>query len=229
MNSARAVMPLPCTGSSMMPAVGHEKRDLHGRFELADGGTIFLDEIGEIPLDVQAKLLRVLQEREIDRVGGSKAIMVDMRVIAATHRDLVAAITAKTFREDLFYRLNVFPVMLPSLRQRREDIPLIANFLLQKFAPRIGRRVENFTPESMTRLQAYHWPGNIRELENIIERAIILADGPSIAIDATTLPATTATEPSSALPASAPATPPIPVSNTSSARIFAQCWNRPVG
>jgi formate hydrogenlyase transcriptional activator len=168
---------------------GHEKGAFTGaiakrvgRFELADGGTIFLDEIGEISLEAQAKLLRVLQEREFDRVGGASPIQVDVRVIAATNRDLFSAVAEKTFREDLFYRLNVFPLTLPPLRERRDDIPLLTHFLIDKFSMRIGKRVTGVAPESLERLKAYRWPGNIRELENVIERAIILADGPLLEI-----------------------------------------------
>jgi len=169
---------------------GHEKGAFTGaiarrvgRFELADGGTIFLDEVGEIPLKVQAKLLRVLQEREFDRVGGKSPIKVDVRVIAATNRDLSKAVAAQNFRQDLFYRLNVFPISLPPLRERTDYIPLLVRFLVQKFASRIGKEAEGVSPGSLQRLLSYRWPGNIRELENILERAIILADGPIIEID----------------------------------------------
>ncbi len=174
---------------------GHEKGAFTGaiakrigRFELANGGTIFLDEIGEMPLEVQSKLLRVLQEREFERVGGSSPIKVDVRVIAATNRDLAQAIAEKTFREDLFYRLNVFPLITPSLRDRPGDIPLLVRFLVDKFATRIGKRVRELSEKSTQLLQAYRWPGNIRELENVIERAVILADGPVIEIDPDMLP-----------------------------------------
>ncbi|MGH8532543.1 MAG: sigma 54-interacting transcriptional regulator [Gammaproteobacteria bacterium] len=177
---------------------GHEKGAFTGaiakrigRFELADGGTIFLDEIGEIPLDVQVKLLRVLQEREFDRVGGKSPIKVDVRVIAATNRDLFQAVAEKTFREDLFYRLNVFPLLIPPLRERAEDIPLLVSFLVDKYMLRIGKRVEGISAKSMQRLRSYRWPGNIRELENVIERAIILTDGPAIEIDPEMLPGST--------------------------------------
>ena len=169
---------------------GHEKGAFTGaiakrigRFELADGGTIFLDEIGEIPLEVQVKLLRVLQEREFERVGGQTAIKVDVRVIAATNRNLLQEVAEKTFREDLFYRLNVFPLTTPPLRERSEDIPLLVYFLIEKFAARIGKHIEGINAKSMQRLQSYRWPGNIRELENVIERAIILADGAVIDVD----------------------------------------------
>jgi formate hydrogenlyase transcriptional activator len=145
-----------------------------GRFELAHKGTIFLDEIGEVPPDVQVKLLRVLQEREFERIGGSQVIKADVRVIAASNRDLASSVQAGEFRSDLYYRLNVFPVHMPPLRERRSDIPLLAHFFVQKHAPRIGRRVSEVDSESMMRLTQYSWPGNIRELENVIERALIL-------------------------------------------------------
>lgn len=174
---------------------GHEKGAFTGaiarrlgRFELAHGGTIFLDEIGELPPEAQAKLLRVLQEREFDRVGGSSPIKVDVRVIAATNRDLLKAVKEKSFREDLYYRLSVFPVELPPLRQRSGDIPLLVHFLAAKFAARIGRRVEGVDPETMRRLEAYPWPGNVRELENVVERAVILASGPILRIEPEVLP-----------------------------------------
>ena len=171
---------------------GHEKGAFTGaiskrigRFELADGGTLFLDEIGEIPLDVQVKLLRVLQEREFERVGGQSPIKVDVRIIAATNRNLQNEVAEKTFREDLFYRLNVFPLTTPPLRDRIQDIPLLVNFLIDKYAMKIGKKMTGISEMSLQRLQTYRWPGNIRELENVIERAIILADGTvlEIAVD----------------------------------------------
>jgi PAS domain S-box-containing protein len=183
------------TGLVESELFGHEKGAFTGaiakrigRFELADGGTIFLDEIGEMPLEVQVKLLRVLQEREFERVGGSSPIQVDVRVIAATNRNLLQEVAEKRFREDLYYRLNVFPVTTPPLRERDGDIPLLARFLIGKFAPKIGKRIEGISAESMQRLQSYRWPGNIRELENVIERAVILADGPIIEVDPEMLP-----------------------------------------
>jgi PAS domain S-box-containing protein len=160
---------------------GHEKgafsgavQRREGRFELANSGTIFLDEIGELPLDVQAKLLRVLQEQEFERVGSSRTIKVDVRVVAATNRDLRKAVREGEFREDLYYRLAVFPVELPPLRERAEDIPLLVQFFAQKYAPRVGRRIEGVEPETLLALSRYPWPGNIRELENLVERALIL-------------------------------------------------------
>jgi transcriptional regulator with GAF, ATPase, and Fis domain len=175
---------------------GHEKGAFsgaiarrQGRFELADGGTIFLDEIGELPAEAQVKLLRVLQEREFDRVGGTAPIGVDVRVIAATNRDLLQEVRDKRFREDLYYRLNVFPIRLPPLRERRDDIPLLVHFLVNKFGPRVGKRLDGISRETMQRLQEYPWPGNVRELENVLERAVILAAGPTLEVAPDLLPA----------------------------------------
>ena len=153
-----------------------------GRFELAHTGTIFLDEIGEVPPEVQVKLLRVLQEREFERVGGNQTIKTDVRVIAATNRDLARMILEGKFRADLFYRLNVFPLHLPPLRERLADIPLLLHFFVQKHAPRVGRHVESVAPESMLQMVRYPWPGNIRELENVVERALILSSTPELQI-----------------------------------------------
>jgi PAS domain S-box-containing protein len=158
-----------------------------GRFELSNGGTIFLDEIGEVPMEVQVKLLRVLQEREFERIGSNQTIKTDVRVIAATNRDLPKSVREGEFRSDLYYRLNVFPVDLPPLRDRKEDIPLLVQFFVQKYAPRVGRRVEHVDSETMTRLVGYPWPGNIRELENIVERALILSNSDVLHIDADVL------------------------------------------
>ena len=154
-----------------------------GRFELADGGTIFLDEIGELPSETQAKLLRVLQEHEFDRVGGTSTKKVDVRVIAATNRDLKKAVVEKSFREDLYYRLSVFPIHLPALRERPEDIPLLAQYLLDKFAIRVARRFDGIDSATVRRLVAYPWPGNIRELQNVLERTVILSAGPTLEVD----------------------------------------------
>jgi len=154
-----------------------------GRFELAHTGTIFLDEIGEMPLDVQVKLLRVLQEREFERIGNSHPITSDVRVLAATNRDLQKSMRDGGFRPDLFYRLNVFPIALPPLRERIGDLPLLTHFFVQKHAARLARRIEAVEPESMRRLMQYTWPGNIRELENVIERALILSSTPVLSID----------------------------------------------
>ena len=146
-----------------------------GKFEQADGGTVFLDEIGDVPPPVQVKLLRVLQEREFERLGSAKTIRADLRIIAATNQDLRAALEQGTFREDLYYRLNVVPVSLPPLRERKEDIPHLVDHFLQKFAGDSDSHVRSLSPAAMDRLTAYHWPGNVRELENIIERSMVLA------------------------------------------------------
>ncbi len=151
-----------------------------GRFELADRGTLFLDEVGELPLETQAKLLRVIQEGEFERVGSSTATKVDVRLIAATNRDLEAMVAAGQFRADLYYRLNVFPVKVPSLRERADDIPVLTQHILAHLAGRLGRRHAGVTPESMTAMMRYGWPGNIRELQNVLERAAILASGPLV-------------------------------------------------
>jgi formate hydrogenlyase transcriptional activator len=162
---------------------GHEKGAFTGainrrvgRFELADGGTLFLDEVGELPLDVQAKLLRVLQEGEIDRLGGKGSVKIDVRIIAATNRDLTQQVKERSFREDLFYRLNVFPLHLPPLRDRKVDVPLLATYFALRFANRLGKHLDGIDEPSLERLANYPWPGNIRELENIMERAMILCN-----------------------------------------------------
>jgi len=152
-----------------------------GRFELADGGTLFLDEIGEVPVEMQVKLLRALQESEFERVGGIKTLKVDVRLVAATNRDLKALIAEGRFREDLYYRLAVVPIALPALRERREDIPLLVEHFVEKYNRRLGKKVERLDDEAMQLLQAYAWPGNIRELENLMERSVLFADGPVIA------------------------------------------------
>jgi formate hydrogenlyase transcriptional activator len=169
---------------------GHEKGAFTGatqrrigRFELANGGTIFLDEVTELPIDTQVKLLRVLQEGEFERVGSSQTIKVDVRVIAATNRDLHEVVKSGTFRSDLFYRLNVFPLEVPSLRERREDIPLLVNFFLSKFGKKLGKEIRGVAQRGMESLKQYRWPGNIRELQNVVERAVIVASGPVVQID----------------------------------------------
>jgi formate hydrogenlyase transcriptional activator len=159
-----------------------------GRFELADGGTIFLDEIGELPLETQVKLLRVLQEHEFEPVGSSRPMQVDGRVIAATNRNLREAVEAGRFRSDLFYRLNVFPLELPPLRERRSDIPQLVAFYVSRFSKRFGKKVEGVSPESMDRLMSYPWPGNIRELQNVMERAVVLLSGPTLKLDKDLVP-----------------------------------------
>ena len=169
---------------------GHEKGAFTGathrrlgRFELADGGTIFLDEVGELPLDTQVALLRVLQEREFERVGGTQSIKVDVRVIAATNRDLKAAVDKGAFREDLFYRLNVFPIEVPPLRERRDDIPMLVEYFVQRYAKRAGKNIRSIDRKTMDLLQSYDWPGNIRELQNVIERSVILSSGDMLSVD----------------------------------------------
>ncbi len=154
-----------------------------GRFELAHTGTIFLDEIAELPTDLQAKLLRVLQEGELERIGGTRTIKVDVRVIAATNRDLVKAVWAGEFRQDLYYRLNVFPVQVPPLRERPTDTRLLASHFVQRYARKLGRTVDKIPERAMERLERYSWPGNVRELENVIERAVILTEGDTLRLD----------------------------------------------
>ncbi len=151
-----------------------------GRFELADGGTLFLDEIGEVPVEMQVKLLRALQESEFERVGGIKTIRVDVRLITATNRDLKALTSEGKFREDLFYRLNVVPIILPPLRERKEDIPLLVHHFIEKYNKRLGKKVERVEDEAMQVLLGYSWPGNIRELENLMERSVLFAEDPEI-------------------------------------------------
>src|SRR6201984_2307763 len=151
-----------------------------GKFELADKGTLFLDEIGDIPLTIQVKLLRVLQEREFERLGGTRTIKVDVRLIAATNRDLRDALEQGTFREDLYYRLNVVPIDIPPLREHKEDIPDLANLFLSRLAQKSQNKIEGIRPEAMRKLTEFHWPGNVRELENIVERACALTAGPLI-------------------------------------------------
>ena len=168
---------------------GHEKGAFTGathrrlgRFELADGGTLFLDEIGDIPINVQVRLLLVLQSREFERVGGQETLKSDFRLMAATNRDLSREVLAGRFRQDLFYRLNVFPLMVPSLRERPEDIPLLAAHFLRMYAKRQNKNIEGIPGREMERLTAYHWPGNVRELENLIERGVILYNGSSFRV-----------------------------------------------
>lgn len=169
---------------------GHEKGAFTGatqrrlgRFELADGGTIFLDEVGDLPAETQIALLRVLQERQLERVGGSQPVPIDVRVIAATNRDLEAAVEIGTFRRDLFYRLNVFPVRMPSLRERSADIPLLVEYLIERYASKAGKKITNIEKATLELLQGYHWPGNVRELQNVVERAVILCDGETFSVD----------------------------------------------
>jgi DNA-binding NtrC family response regulator len=159
-----------------------------GLFEVADGGTVFLDEVGNISLAIQAKLLRVLQEREFTPVGGTKAKKVDIRLIAATNKDLEKMIKEETFREDLYYRLNIVPISLPPLKERAEDIPLLAVHFLKKYAEEMGKAIKGFTPESMEKLMKYPWPGNVRELENVIERTVVMIDEEMVRVDQLILP-----------------------------------------
>jgi formate hydrogenlyase transcriptional activator len=169
-----------------------------GRFELADGGTLFLDEVGDIPLALQPKLLRVLQEQEFERLGSTRTHHVDIRLVAATNRDLAEMVKRGEFRSDLYYRLNVFPITLPPLRARREDIPELVMHFVETLGRRLGRQIEHIPPETMSALSSYHWPGNIRELQNLIERAVILSnDGvlPNTLPAAGTQPATTSPAP----------------------------------
>ncbi len=161
---------------------GHEKgaftgatRRREGRFELADGGSIFLDEIGDLPAELQVKLLRVLQDGEFERVGGSKSITVDVRVMAATNRDLERAVEEQRFRSDLYFRLKVYPIPVPALRNRKGDIPVLVNYFVQKYAKRMGKTIETVPQRAMNALKSYVWPGNVRELENVIERAVIVS------------------------------------------------------
>jgi PAS domain S-box-containing protein len=183
-------------------AVGKHK----GRFELAHGGTLFLDEIGELPPETQVKLLRVLQEREFERVGGNETIRVDVRVVAATNRNLPQLVARRQFREDLYYRLNVFPVALPPLRERADDIPLLVNSFLRRFARQAGKRIDEVAPEAMWRLLSYNWPGNVRELQNVIERAVVFARHNVLDMDALPdLTASVAPPPVNAMSADGPA------------------------
>ncbi|EHQ3386896.1 TPA: sigma-54-dependent response regulator transcription factor ZraR [Escherichia coli] len=185
-SSARSEKPLVTLNESLLESelFGHEKgaftgadKRREGRFVEADGGTLFLDEIGDISPMMQVRLLRAIQEREVQRVGSNQTISVDVRLIAATHRDLAAEVNAGRFRQDLYYRLNVVAIEVPSLRQRREDIPLLAGHFLQRFAERNRKAVKGFTPQAMDLLIHYDWPGNIRELENAVERAVVLLTG----------------------------------------------------
>jgi formate hydrogenlyase transcriptional activator len=169
---------------------GHEKGAFTGaiqrrvgRFELAEGGTVFLDEIGELPAETQVALLRVLQEREFERIGGTVSIRSNVRVIAATNRDLQATIAAGTFRSDLFYRLNVFPIEVPPLRDRREDIPVLVAYFIDRYARKAGKSFRSINKQSLELLQSYPWPGNIRELQNIIERSVVVCDTESFSVD----------------------------------------------
>jgi len=174
----------------MSELFGHEKGAFTGavqrrlgRFELAEDGTLFLDEVGDLPLETQIALLRVLQEREFERVGGTEMLPCDVRVISATNRDLHSAIAAGSFRSDLFYRLNVFPITLPPLRERKEDIPILVNYFVNRYAQRAGKKIESIQKKSLDALQEYSWPGNVRELQNVIERSLIIVDTNEFSVD----------------------------------------------
>jgi formate hydrogenlyase transcriptional activator len=180
---------------------GHEKGAFTGavqrrlgRFELADGGTIFLDEVGELSSETQVALLRVLQEREFERLGGRDRIRVDVRVIAATNRDLSEAVADAAFRQDLFYRLNVFPIEMPPLRERREDIPLLVEYFIGRYGRKAGKRFKRVSKRTLDRLKAYPWPGNVRELQNVIERSVIVSDSDEFTVDESWLPGSSVAE-----------------------------------
>jgi formate hydrogenlyase transcriptional activator len=182
-----AAIPPPLVASELF---GHERGAFTGalqrrlgRFELADGGTLFLDEVGELPPEAQVALLRVLQDHEFERVGGSHTISVDVRVLAATNRDLGAAVAEGSFRQDLFYRLNVFPIRMPALRERVDDIPVLVKYLIDRYAQRAGKSIRHVSRRTVDLFQGYDWPGNVRELQNVIERAVILCDGETFAVD----------------------------------------------
>ncbi|HMI53460.1 MAG TPA: sigma-54 dependent transcriptional regulator [Candidatus Saccharimonadales bacterium] len=204
--SSRAFVSVNCAaiprGLIASELFGHEKGSFTGalqrrlgRFELAEGGTIFLDEAGELPAETQIALLRVLQEHEFERVGGTRSIQTNVRVIAATNRDLQAAIAAGTFRSDLFYRLNVFPIDTPPLRKRREDIPALVEYFIDHCARKAGKNIQRITNESLDLLRSYPWPGNIRELQNVIERSVIMCDTENFSVDKTWLAQPLGTEP----------------------------------
>jgi len=195
--SRRSSRPFVTVNCAAIPAAliaselfGHEKgaftgavQQRLGRFELAEGGTIFLDEIGDLPAETQIALLRILQEREFERVGGHRSIRSDVRIIAATHRDLSAAIVAGTFRSDLFYRLNVFPIEIPPLRERREDIRLLVEYFINRYAGKSGKTIRSVSKKALGLLKSYTWPGNIRELQNVIERSVIISESEELFID----------------------------------------------
>jgi transcriptional regulator with GAF, ATPase, and Fis domain len=174
---------------------GHEKGAFTGafqrrlgRFELAEGGTIFLDEVGELPVETQIVLLRILQEHEFERVGGTRSIQTNVRVVAATNRNLQAAIAAGSFRSDLFYRLNVFPIEMPPLRERREDIPALVEYFVDRYARKLGKNIRGVNSKTLERFQSHPWPGNIRELQNVIERSVIVCETEKFSVDETWLP-----------------------------------------
>ena len=182
-----AAIPAALIGSELF---GHEKGSFTGatqrrlgRFELADGGTLFLDEVGDLPMETQIALLRVLQERQFERVGGNQSLSVNVRIIAATNRDLKTAVGAGPFRSDLYYRLSVFPLAVPPLRDRKDDIPLLVQYLIERYASKAGKKIRNIHKKTLELFQAYNWPGNVRELQNVIERAVILCEGDTFSVD----------------------------------------------
>jgi chemotaxis protein methyltransferase CheR len=181
-----AALPAPLIESELF---GHEKGAFtgadvlrRGRFEIANGGTLFLDEVGELPLELQAKLLRVLEEGEFERVGGSRTVSVDVRVIAATNRNLAEGVAEGSFRSDLYYRLNIFPITMPALRERVEDIPMLVTHLVEQISSKLGKEIVTVPQSAMAVLQNYDWPGNVRELRNVIERAVIITQGSKLRI-----------------------------------------------
>jgi len=212
--SSRSARPFVAVNCAAIPAAliaselfGHERgaftgalQRRQGKFELADGGTIFLDEVGELPSDTQVALLRVLQEREFERVGGSRPLRVDVRVIAATNRDLQTAIAERAFRSDLFYRLNVFPVEMPPLRERPTDIPLLLEYFVHRFSKRAGKKISGVSNNTLDLLESYPWPGNIRELQNVVERAVIVSDGERLTVDSRWLAGRSTQSPASKQP-----------------------------
>jgi transcriptional regulator with GAF, ATPase, and Fis domain len=195
--SERSSRALVCVNCAAVPRdliaselFGHEKGSftgaLHrrlGRFELAGGGTIFLDEVGELPLETQIALLRVLQEHEFERVGGTRSIHANVRVIAATNRNLQAAVREGTFRSDLFYRLDIFPIVIPPLRERREDVPVLVEYFVARCARNLGKNIQRITKQSLDLLRSYHWPGNIRELQNVLDRSVIMCETDTLSVD----------------------------------------------
>ena len=206
--SSRAFVSVSCAAipASLIASelFGHEKGAFTGaaqrrlgRFELAEEGSLFLDEIGELPVETQITLLRVLQEREFERVGGSHAIRANVRVVAATNRDLEAAISARTFRSDLFYRLNVFPIEIPPLRERRDDIPLLVEYFIDHFARKAGKNFSGVNKKTLNLLQSYPWPGNIRELQNVVERSVIVCETENFSVDESWLSRQPVSEPKS--------------------------------
>jgi formate hydrogenlyase transcriptional activator len=212
--STRSARPFVAVNCAAVPAsliaselFGHERgaftgavQRRQGKFELADGGTLFLDEVGELPADTQVALLRVLQEREFERVGGSRPIRIDVRVIAATNRDLQTAIAERAFRSDLFYRLNVFPVEIPPLHERPTDIPILVEYFVHRLSKRAGKKITGISGETLELLQSYPWPGNIRELQNVVERAVIVSDGDVLTVDSRWLAGRSTPSPASKQP-----------------------------